>query len=136
MKLKYVLAGLAVALVAAVVATVVTLSLSADTPVAQPGAVIVAPAGQSAPALPACADVFVVGQAIDQTKAAAGCLDPDGARQIPGAFRCGDGGHLWQVDASTGAVSGWGFAGKPYTAAVGEVASDPAYSKAYAACNG
>lgn len=137
MKLKYVLAGLAVALVAAVVATVVTLSLTAETPAAQTPPVQMPPmTGQSADVKPACKDVFVVGKAIDLTGANFACLDPDGTTNFLGAFRCNDGGHLWQVDGSSGAVAGWGFAGKPYTAAKGEVASDPAYSKAYADCNG
>lgn len=96
------------------------------------------PAEASAPTTPAlakCADVFKPGQVIDQKKAAAGCLDPDGGAQSPGSFRCGDGRHLWQVDAATGAPAGWGFSGSKYRASK-DAARDPAYTKAYASCNG
>ncbi len=93
-----------------------------------------AAAAPTAPALPACADVFAPGETIDQDQAAAGCLDPDGGTQFPGSLRCNDGRHLWSVDAATGAKVGWGFGGGKYRASK-EVASDPAYAKAYETCN-
>lgn len=61
------------------------------------------------------------------------CVDPDGHPVILGAFRCVDGTHLWQVDATTGAVAGWGFDGRPYIAGSSQ---DPAYAAAYATCHG
>lgn len=102
---------------------------------AQPNTAPPAAAASSAPAAPTCASVFAVGKNIDITGADFACLDPDGRTTVLTSFRCNDGGHLWQVDASTGATAGYGFTGKPYTATVGEAASDPAYAAAYATCN-
>lgn len=82
----------------------------------------------SAAALPKCAEVFAPGQVIDQAKAQAGCLDPDGGIQVAGAHRCQDGRSLWQVDASTGAKAGYGFGGQKY------IAGESGYRKAYDSC--
>lgn len=87
----------------------------------------------STPALPKCAEVFKLGQKIDQDKAKGGCLDPGGGVQLVGAHRCNDGRYLWQVDASTGAPAGWGFGNDVFVASK-DAASDPAYSKAYEKC--
>lgn len=91
----------------------------------------------SQPPRPKCADVFTPGKKIvfPPDEAAKGCADPDGGINIVGSFRCGDGRHLFQADASTGAPRGYGFDGDVYHATEGEVASDSGYKKAYAACN-
>lgn len=91
-------------------------------------------AAPTTPSLPACSAVFKPGQVIDKEKAAAGCTDPDGGVQAVGSFRCGDGTHLWQVDAATGATAGYGRDGKAYKAVKGDVAADAGYKKAYSAC--
>lgn len=90
-------------------------------------------AAPTPPALPKCSEMFKVGQKIDAEKAKAGCTDPDGGQQFAGSFRCNDGRRLWQVDASTGAAAGWGFGGDTYRAT--KAGKDPAYAKAYNACN-
>lgn len=92
-------------------------------------------AASSAPQVPECKTVFVVGQVIDAAKGKAGCADPAGAVQAPGSFTCSDGRELFQVDASTGAASGWGFSGDKFTASK-EAATDPKYHAAYAKCTG
>lgn len=78
--------------------------------------------------------MFQPGKVIDKAKAGGGCTDPDGGVQQVGSFRCGDGTHLWQVDAATGAKAGYGNDGKAYKAVTGEVAADAGYKKAYSAC--
>ncbi len=97
------------------------------------------PAWASPPVRPKCAEVFVPGKTIvfPPAEAAKGCADPDGGINVVGSFRCGDGRHLFQVDASSGAPRGWGFdgPGDVYHASAGEVASDPGYSAAYDKCN-
>lgn len=95
------------------------------------------PAVVSQPPRPKCADVFVPGKriAFPPAEAAKGCADPDGGINIVGSFRCGDGRHLFQVDAATGAPRGWGFDGEAYHATPGEVASDAGYAKAYDECH-
>ncbi len=95
------------------------------------------PAGASQPPRPKCAEVFVPGKVINYTaeRASVGCVDPDGGVQIIGSHRCADGGRLYTVDASTGAARGWGRNGEVFHAVSGEVAADPAFGKAYDACN-
>lgn len=90
-------------------------------------------AASSAPQVPACKTVFVVGQVVDAAKGKAGCTDPTGGVQVPGSFTCSDGRELFQVDADTGAASGWGFSGGKFTASK-EAATDPKYHAAYAKC--
>ena len=59
--------------------------------------------------------------------------DPNGGVQVPGSFTCSDGRELFQVDANTGAASGWGFSNGKYTASK-EAATDPKYHAAYKKC--
>lgn len=92
------------------------------------------PVGPAALDLPKCAEVFRKGQNIDQARVKDGCLNPDGGEHLPGSGRCGDGRYLWTVAASSGAEEGWGFSGGPYTLTQ-DAASDPAYARAYEACN-
>ena len=81
--------------------------------------------------------MFVPGKKIvfPPAEAAKGCSDPDGGIVIVGSSRCGDGRHLFQVDAYTGAKRGWGFDGEAYHASPGEVASDAGYAAADKACH-
>ncbi|GIE29973.1 hypothetical protein Ait01nite_030180 [Actinoplanes italicus] len=90
----------------------------------------------SAPALPACSEVFIPGKTVDEKKALAGCLSTRGQVVAVGFFECQDGGVLFQVDASTGAPGGYGFGGKPYRVVTGEAAADKGYKKAYNTCVG
>lgn len=85
---------------------------------------------------PPCKDLFRPGQRIDYEKAKNGCTDPDGGIHFLGNFRCADGRHLWSVDANTGAPKGWGFDGDVFHTVTGDIAADPAYSRAYQTCNG
>lgn len=125
----------AVALVAAGVA--IGILSQRDTPAAQPGRVNLQDIAASQAALPQCSAVFVPGKPIDYQLASNGCNDKFGNLQLPGAFNCIDGKHLWQVDAKTGAEPGYGREGEPYVAQVGaEVAADPGYKAAYNACHG
>jgi hypothetical protein len=85
--------------------------------------------------LPACSEVFVPDEVVDEAVALDGCKSRRGELQIIGHRECGDGRLLFQVDGSTGAKPGYGFAGEKYKAVSGEVAADRGYSKAVAACN-
>ena len=94
------------------------------------------PAGHSGTAttsaLRQCAAVFVLGQPIRVQLDGPQCANPDGTAVFLGAFRCIDGRHLWQVDATTGAVAGYGFDGGPYRRGT---STDPGYAAAYTACH-
>jgi hypothetical protein len=87
-------------------------------------------------AMPACADVFVPGKAIDEKKALGGCKSTRDQIQYIGNFECNDGRVLFQVDAATGAPNGYGFGGGKYVKVAGETAANRGYAKATAACNG
>ena len=106
---------------------------SSSDPAPGSGAQAKPPAAPSAPQVPDCKTVFVVGQVIDAAKGKAGCTDPNGGVQLPGSFTCSDGRELFQVDANTGAASGWGFSNGKYTASK-EAATDPKYHAAYKKC--
>lgn len=91
---------------------------------------------ESAPALPACAEVFQPGKVVDEVLATAGCTSPRGITQFVGFFECQDGGILFQVDANTGAPGGYGFGGKQYRVVKGDPAADKSYKQAYKTCLG
>lgn len=107
---------------------------SSPDPATAPGPVTVNQPVESAPVLPACAEVFVPGKPVEGALALAGCTNPAGTVQVIGGHDCQDGGKLWQVDASSGAPAGFGFEGKKYVAVKGEVAADRGYKRAYDAC--
>lgn len=88
-------------------------------------------------ALAKCADLYRDGQIIDDAKARAGCLDPDGTAHYGGWRRCNDGRHLINVDPDSGAPRGYGFGGDVFHATTkSDLSDDPGFGKAYAACNG
>lgn len=93
------------------------------------------PSGLAQPSAPACAEVFVPGKTVDIKGADFACKDPDGTVNFLTSWRCNDGKHLWQVDASSGPPAGYGFEGEPYQkAASNDVANDPGYGRAYDRC--
>jgi hypothetical protein len=115
-------------------------SCSAEPEDGTSGDEVIGPAGGTslaAPPRPKCAEVFVPGRKIvfPPDEAAKGCADPDGGLQIVGVRRCADGGHLFNVDAATGAPKGWGLDGQPYHAS-SNLDTDAEFGKAYDACNG
>jgi hypothetical protein len=119
-------AALAVALLAG--GLVVYLAMRHPDPVLTTGQ-----AQASLATLPQCSDMFQPGRSIHAPAVGPQCADPDGKWVVVGSFRCADGRHLWQVDASTGAPAGYGFDGRPYQRGT---SSDPGYSVAYATCHG
>lgn len=106
-------------------------------PSAQPSTSAAAASSTPAPnGPPLCSDLFVEGQPIDYEAAKGGCSGPDGMLYAASAFSCNDGTHLWQIEAKTGALNGYGFDDQPYIVVEGDTASDKDYAKAYAKCNG
>ena len=81
----------------------------------------------------ACTQVFRAGQVIAKGFDGA-CENAAGKLQLVPVFACKDGRKLFQIDATTGARSGWGYAGAKYK--VTDPTSDPAYSTAVQRCLG
>jgi hypothetical protein len=81
----------------------------------------------------ACAQVFRAAQVIAKGFDGA-CANAGGKLQLVPVFACKDGRKLFQIDASTGAPSGWGYAGAKYKAT--DPTGDPAYSTAVQKCLG
>jgi hypothetical protein len=90
---------------------------------------------EAAADMPTCKELYQPGKVIDEKKALAGCMGPRNVISAGSFFNCADGSALFSVDADSGAPAGWGFGGKKFHAAK-EPAADPAYGKAYTACNG
>lgn len=77
--------------------------------------------------LVACSTLWQAGTVIPANLADTGCTDPHDGIVFEGSFNCRDGSILF------GDSRFWGYAGK--ATHVAEAANDPAYSKAYDACN-
>ncbi|MBU2670479.1 hypothetical protein KOI35_43960 [Actinoplanes bogorensis] len=92
-----------------------------------------APVRKSAGTPVACAAVFKAGQVIAKGFDGA-CANAGGKVQLVPVFGCKDGRKLFQIDSSTGAKSGWGYAGAKFKAT--DPTADPAYSTAVQKCLG
>ena len=83
-----------------------------------------------------CADVLKNGAPVVKVDINDGCTDPvNGTLVVSGSFACvNGGGELFQYSYSGGEF--WGYVGRTWHKSAGKVADDPAYGKAYSACNG
>lgn len=106
------------------------LAMQDKEPAPSPGVEALQNAAASMAALPACAEVFIAGQTIDDAKGTAGCKNAQGVVQMGSFHTCSDGRHLFTVDAPRG----WGFGGEEFHQTIEEVAADAAFSTAYAGC--